>query len=228
MATIEPTARTKVQRKAERATYDRATMESILDAAPICHIGFVSEGQPYVIPTIHARVGERIFVHGARANRTLAAMRAGAPLCLTATILDGLVLARSAFHHSMNYRSVVVLGRAVELVEIEEKRAALEAIVEHVLPGRSREVRAPSEKELRATAVFALPLEEASAKIRTGGPVDAAEDMRLGCWAGVVPLELCALAPVADEALADGIPLSAAVAALIGEEAMEASVAASD
>jgi nitroimidazol reductase NimA-like FMN-containing flavoprotein (pyridoxamine 5'-phosphate oxidase superfamily) len=215
MPTIEATARTAVKRKADRGSYDRATIESILDAAPICHIGFVSEGQPYVIPTIHARVGERIFVHGARANRTLAAMRAGAPVCLTATIVDGLVLARSAFHHSMNYRSAVVLGTTIEVVETEDKRAALEAIVEHVLPGRSGEVRAPNEKEIRATAVFALPLSEASAKIRTGGPVDSAEDMALECWAGVVPLESRALEPIADRALGPGTQLSAAVAAFM-------------
>lgn len=223
MATIDPTPRTTVKRGAARGAYERAAIESILDAAPICHVGFVDDGQPYVIPTIHARVGDRIYVHGAQKNRTLAWMRAGAPICLTATIVDGLVLARSAFHHSMNYRSVVVLGTAVEVTDAGEKHAALEAIVEHVLPGRSREARAPNRKELRATAVLALPLDEASAKVRTGGPLDADSDMRLECWAGVVPLELRPLAPIADAALREGTAESRAVAALLRRFAPPAS-----
>ncbi len=215
MAAIEPTSRTTLKRKADRGCYDREAIEAILDAAQICHLGFAVEDQPYVIPTIHARVGNRVFVHGARTNRTLAAMRAGAPMCLTATVVDGLVLARSAFHHSLNYRSVVVLGTAVEILEATDKKAALEAIVEHILPGRSREVRRPSAREIQATAVFALPLSEASAKIRTGGPVDSAEDMALACWAGVVPIARRALAPVADAALRPDTPMSAAVEALL-------------
>lgn len=200
-----PTPRTTVQRLPKRAAYDRAAVEAILDEALVCHIGFVVDGQPFVIPTIHARVEGRLYVHGSAASRMLRALGEGPQVCVTVTIVDGLVLARSAFHHSMNYRSVVVLGRARFVTDPAEKVAALEAVVEHVVPGRSREVRAPNEKEILATSVLRLDLAEVSAKVRSGPPVDDPEDMALGCWAGEVPLRLIAQAPVPDPQLRAGI-----------------------
>ncbi len=198
-------ARTTVRRLPARGRYDRATIHAILDEALVCHVGFVVEGQPFVIPTIHARIDDRLYVHGSAASRMLTTARAGAAVCVTASIVDGLVMARSAFHHSMNYRSVVVLATAREVEGLEERRRALEAIVEHVAPGRFRDVRAPSDKELKATLVLELPLSEASAKVRTGPPLDDEEDYALTCWAGVVPLSLHAGAPIDDPRLAPGI-----------------------
>ena len=211
MDTIAPTERTRLRRRPARGAYDRATIEHILDEALFCHLGFTVEEQPYVIPTIHARVGDRVYVHGSAASRMLGTLAAGVRACLTATILDGLVLARSAFHHSMNYRSVVVLGIAEPVLDPDEKLRALEAVVEHVVPGRWREVRAPNAQELKATAVLALPLTEASAKIRSGGPLDDESDYAWPCWAGELPLRLVPLAPVADARLAEGTALSPAL-----------------
>ena len=210
---FSPTERTRLRRLPPRGVFEREAVYRILDEALTCHVGFVVDGQPFVIPTIHARVGDRLVLHGSAASRMLRTIAAGIPVCVTVTLVDGLVLARSAFHHSMNYRSVVVLGTAVAVTDDAERLAALEAIVEHVVPGRSREVRPPSAKELKATAVLALPLVEASAKIRTGGPIDDEEDLALPCWAGVIPLRLTPQAPIPDTQLAAGIEPSAVVCA---------------
>lgn len=188
-------------------------MHAILDEALYCHVGFTLDEQPYVMPTVHARVGERLYLHGSVANRMLRSAKAGIPVCVTVTLLDGLVLARAAFHHSMNYRSVMVLGTATEVSAEGEKRAALTAIVEHVLPGRAADVRGPDPKELSATTVLSLPIEEASAKIRSGPPLDAEQDYALQCWAGELPLKLTAQAPLPDPRLPPGTKLPAALAA---------------
>ena len=211
MSDLEPTPRTTLRRLPARGHFDRATVNAILDEALVCHVGFVSEGKPFVIPTIHARVGEQVFVHGSAASRMLKTLQGGVPVCLTATLVDGLVLARSAFHHSMNYRSVVVLGDAIAVTEEGEKWDALHAIVEHVAPGRWSEVREPSPKELAGTLVLRLPIEEASAKVRTGPPLDDEEDYALECWAGVLPLRLTPGAPVPDPRMPEGRPLPASV-----------------
>src|SRR5262245_21967742 len=176
MAELERTERTTIKRLPARGSYDREVIEAILDAGLVCHVGFVVDGQPFVIPTVYVRVGARLYVHGSAASRMLLAARQAIPLCVTVTHLDGLVLARSAFHQSVNYRSVVVLGAATEVVASEEKLGALEALIERVAPGRWCEVRRPSEQELRATRVLALPLSEASAKVRSGGPLDDEAD----------------------------------------------------
>jgi nitroimidazol reductase NimA-like FMN-containing flavoprotein (pyridoxamine 5'-phosphate oxidase superfamily) len=201
---LRKTDRTTLKRLPDRGSYDRETANAILDEALICHLGFVTDGQPFVIPTIHARSGNTLYVHGSAASRML---REGkrAPLCATVTLLDGLVMARSAFHHSMNYRSVVVLGQAREVTDAEEKLAALRAIVEHVAAGRWDEVRWPTEAELKGTTVLALPIDEASVKVRTGPPKDDEEDYALPAWAGVIPLRIVAGDPVADPRLGDGI-----------------------
>jgi nitroimidazol reductase NimA-like FMN-containing flavoprotein (pyridoxamine 5'-phosphate oxidase superfamily) len=206
------TERTTVRRLPNRGAYDRPTIHAILDEALICHLGFVADGKPVVLPTIHARIGETLYVHGSVASRMLRSLRDGVEACVTVTLLDGLVLARSAFHHSMNYRSAVILGTAREVTEREEKLRALEAIVEHVVPGRSAEARPPNEAEIRSTLVLALPIEEASAKVRTGGPLDDDEDYALPVWAGVIPLRLTPQPPVADERLAGGIAMPGYVA----------------
>ena len=200
-----PTPRTRVRRAPGRARYDRATVDAILDEALVCHLGVVDEGQPYVIPTLHARVGDEVYVHGSAASRLVRALAAGAPACLTVTLLDGLVLARSAFHHSMNYRSAVVVGTLRAVADAGERERALEAFTEQLLPGRWPHVRPPSAKELKATAVLALPLGEASAKVRTGPPVDDDADHALDAWAGVVPLTTTAGAPEPDPQLRPGI-----------------------
>lgn len=193
-----PSERTTVKRLPKRGQYDRETVEAILDEALACHVGFVVDGQPYVIPTIHGRKEDQLFLHGSAASRMLRSLAEGIPVCVTATLIDGLVMARSAFHHSMNYRSVVVLGRARLLEDPAEKNEALEVIVEHVNPGRWANVRRPNEKELKATSVLSLSIAEASAKIRTGPPIDDEEDMAVPCWAGVLPLQLATSAPVPD------------------------------
>jgi hypothetical protein len=208
---IAPTPRTTLRRLPKRGTFQRAQIEAILDEAYVCHVGFAVDGQPYVIPTIHARVGATLYVHGSAASRMLRTLGAGVPACVTVTLLDGLVLARSAFHHSMNYRSVVVLGTAREVADAREKLDALEALVEHVLPGRWAESRPPSELELKATSVLALPIDEASAKVRSGPPSDDEEDYALDCWAGVLPLRLAPGEPIADERLKPGLPLPAGI-----------------
>lgn len=207
MADYEQTQRTKVFRKPGRGTYDREVVHAILDEALVCHVGFVQEGQPYVIPTIHARDGETLYLHGANANRTFRVLADGAPCCLTATLVDELVLARAALHHSLNYRSVMVLGTAREVTDEEEKQRALRLVVEHIAPGRAEEVRGPSEVDLRSTKVLAMEIDEASAKVRTGPPIDDDEDLELPYWAGVLPLELGTGAPVNAPDLTRDLPV---------------------
>jgi nitroimidazol reductase NimA-like FMN-containing flavoprotein (pyridoxamine 5'-phosphate oxidase superfamily) len=189
---------TRVKRHPERGAYDFESIAAILDEALFCHVGFIDGGRPVVIPTIHARVGKRLYLHGSPLSRMLKTLSAGVDVCLTATILDGLVLARSVFNHSLNYRSTVVMGRARVVGSERERLMALNAIVEHVVPGRSREARAPSPKELRATEVVGLPIRAASAKIRSGPPNDPAADLELPVWAGVIPLRLVAGQPEPD------------------------------
>lgn len=195
------TERTRVRRLPKRGRYEVATIRAILDEGLVCHVGFVVKGQPYVIPTTYACVDDRLYIHGSTASRMLRALRQGVPVCVTVTLLDGLVLARSAFHHSMNYRSVVILGTATAVVDPSERLVALRAIVEHVIPGRWGDVRPPNPKELRATLVLRVPLVEASAKIRTGPPLDDDEDYRLPCWAGEIPLGLTPRRAVPDPRL---------------------------
>jgi uncharacterized protein len=203
-----PSARTRIRRIPENARYDRSAIDAILDEALVAHLGFVDGGQPYVIPTLHARVVDVVYVHGSAASRTLRRLAAGAPVCLTATVLDGLVLARSVFEHSVNYRSVVVLGTATLVAEPDEKLRALEAFSEQLVRGRWANVRHPSERELKATSILSLPLDEASAKLRNGPPSDGdSPDAELDVWAGIVPLELRALAPVPAPELRPGIPV---------------------
>ena len=193
-----PSQRTTVKRLPDRGRYDAATVRAILDEGLVAHVSVIVDGHPSVIPTMYARLGDRLYLHGSPANRTLRALKKGAEVCLAVTLLDGLVFARSAFHHSMNYRSVVILGVATEVTGSAERLRALEAIVEHVAPGRWGQVRPPNDRELKATMVLRLPIVEASAKIRTGPPLDDAEDLGGPCWAGHVPLRLVALAPVPD------------------------------
>ena len=190
MAT-RPPDRIRVKRHPERGTYDRETVDAILDEALVCHLGFAVDGRPYVIPTLHARVGDTLYLHGSSASRMLRHLAAGAPACATVTLLDGLVLARSVFNHSMNYRSVVVLGTAT-LVADEEKADALHALTERLAPGRWDEARRPSPQELKATSILRLPIDEASAKVRSGPPKDAPADEGLPVWTGVVPVHLAA------------------------------------
>ncbi|HST34601.1 MAG TPA: pyridoxamine 5'-phosphate oxidase family protein [Solirubrobacteraceae bacterium] len=198
--------RVRLRRKRERGNYDRAAIDAILDEGLIAHLGIADEhGQPFVIPTLHARRGDVVYLHGSTASRTLRALQGGAPACLTVSLLDGLVLARAAMHHSANYRSAMLLGQARIVEDEHEKLAALEAIVEHIVPGRWAEARQPNENELKATAVLALAIEEASAKIRTGPPIDDEEDYALPVWAGVIPIASEACAAEADPRLADGI-----------------------
>lgn len=211
MESKHPTERTRVRRLPKRASYEAETIYAILDEGLVCHVGFAVDGQPYVIPTTYARIGDQLYVHGSAASRMLRTLAGAVPVCVTVTLLDGLVLARSAFHHSMNYRSVVVLGTATEVVDPTERLAALEAIVEHMRPGRWNDVRPPSEPELHATAVLRLPLAEASAKIRTGPPIDDDADLTRGCWAGEIPLRLTPQTPVPDPQLAAGIALPASI-----------------
>lgn len=192
------THRTKIKRLPARGAYDRETIYSILDAGFICHVGFVVEGLPYVIPTGYARIDDHVYIHGSSASRMLRSLAGGVDVCLTVTLLDGLVLARSAFHHSMNYRSVVVLGKAELVDDVDEKNMALEAFTEHIIPGRWPEIRWPNELELKATSVLKLAIDEASAKIRTGDPKDDEEDYEMEVWAGVLPLRTVAGEPILD------------------------------
>ena len=196
--TLRVTARTRVRRLPERGRHDWATIAAILDEALVCHVGLVAEGTPVVIPTAHARRGRTLYLHGAPASRMLRTLRDGVEVCVTATVLDGLVLARSLFHHSLNYRSAVCFGRAVEVTDLAEKEAALRCFAEHVLPGRAAEVRPPSRGELMATRVLALQVDEASAKVRTGPPVDDEDDLDLPVWAGVLPVGLAIGTAVAE------------------------------
>jgi uncharacterized protein len=191
--------RSKVRRLPERGAYDRETIEAILDEGIVCHLGFCTDQGPVVLPMGYARVGDVVYVHGAPANHALRTVGTGAPVCLVVTLVDGLVLARSAFHHSINYRSVVVYGTATEVVDLAEKRAALDAVVEQIVPGRTVHARGATEKELRATRVVRVSIDEASAKIRTGGPKDEPEDVETGgIWAGHLPLTVVPGAPVPD------------------------------
>ena len=197
-ATFTPTARTQVERLPERGVYDRAEIYKILDAGFFCHVGFVVDGQPFVIPTGYGRSGDKLFIHGSAASRMLKSLSGGVKVCVTVTLFDGLVLASSAFNHSMNYRSVVVLGTATEVEDREEKIEAVRAISEQIIRGRWDEVRPPTEQELKATTVLALPLAEVSAKVRTGPPHDEEEDYQLPVWAGVLPFRSVPEAPLAD------------------------------
>jgi len=205
MSKFQPTQRTQVKRLPDRGAYDSETVFKILDEGLICHVGFSVDGQPYVIPTGFARVEDMLYIHGSAASRMLRTLAEGVQVCVTVTLLDGLVLARSAFHHSMNYRSVVMLGRATLVSDSVEKIKALEAFTEHIVRGRWNDVRLPTEAELKATTVLALPLAEVSAKIRTGPPKDDAEDYELPIWAGVVPLTITTAAPIADPRLKAGL-----------------------
>ncbi len=192
------TPRTQVKRLPQRANYDRQQVYDILDEALICHLGFVVNDQPFVIPTAYGRLGDQVYIHGSPASRMLTSLEQGIQVCLTVTLLDGLVLARSAFHHSMNYRSVVLFGTATRVDDADEKMAALKAFTDHVVRDRWDDVRPPNRQELAGTLVLALPIVEASAKVRTGPPIDAAEDYALPVWAGEIPLGLTAAAPVTD------------------------------
>ncbi|HTS51148.1 MAG TPA: pyridoxamine 5'-phosphate oxidase family protein [Bryobacteraceae bacterium] len=205
MPAYQPTERTEVHRLPKRAVYDKAQVHSILDEGFICHIGFVVDGQPYVVPTGYGRVDERLFIHGSSASRMLRNLDRGVDLCFTVTLVDGLVLARSAFHHSMNYRSVMVLGKAQTITDKQEKLAGLRAVTNHIVPGRWEEVRQPDDRELKATSVLALDLDEVSAKVRTGPPIDDEEDFALPIWAGVVPLRCQVEAPLPDSRLLAGL-----------------------
>jgi nitroimidazol reductase NimA-like FMN-containing flavoprotein (pyridoxamine 5'-phosphate oxidase superfamily) len=197
-----PSDRVRIRRRRERGRYEREVVDAILDEALIAHLGIAgTDGQPLVIPTLHARCGDVVYCHGSAASRTLRALAAGAPACLTVTLLDALVLARSAMHHSANYRSVMLLGQATVVTGRDEKLAALEAIVEHIVPGRWADVRWPTENELKATSILALPIEEASAKIRSGPPLDDEEDYSMDVWAGVIPLASGPMPPEADPRL---------------------------
>jgi uncharacterized protein len=205
MVDFARTEHNKVRRLPQRAQYDRETIYRIVDEAPISHVGFMQENQPVVIPMLHARIGDTLYFHGAPASRLLKLIGAGHPMCVAFTVLDGLVLARSVFHHSVNYRSAVIFGTG-ELVESdEEKLVALEALTEHIAPGRWGDARRPNQKELDATSVIALRIESASAKIRTGPPADDEADYALPVWAGVVPLRMQALKPIDDPELSGGI-----------------------
>ena len=201
-----PSARTRVKRHPERGAYERDVIDGILDEALVCHVGFAVEGQPFVIPTIHARDGDVLYIHGSPGSRMLRNLRAGIDACVTVTLLDGLVLARSVYNHSMNYRSVVVVGRAREVTEHDEKLRAMRCVVEHVVRGRWDEARQPNEAELKATTILAVSLSDASAKIRTGPPTDDDGDLDFPVWAGVIPLALQAADPVPDEGTAGPPP----------------------
>lgn len=192
------TPRTRVVREAHRGIYDREAVYQILDEGFLCHVGFVADGQPFVIPTSYGRKDASLYIHGSAASRMLRQMKDGVPVCVTVTLLDGLVLARSVFNHSMNYRSVVVLGKAVLVEDGEEKLEALRLLSEHIIPGRWADARQPNERELKQTSVLKLPIEEFSAKVRIGPPIDDEEDLSFPTWAGVVPLEMTAGAPITD------------------------------
>jgi hypothetical protein len=202
---FKPTSRTTVRRLPKRAGYDRTAVYRILDEAFVCHVGFVADGQPFVIPTSYGRSGDTLYLHGSAASRMLRSLSDGIEVCVTVTLVDGLVLARSVFHHSINYRSVVIFGKAAVVESAAEKMAALKAFTEHIAPGRWDAVREPNEQELKATLVLALPLVEASAKMRAGPPVDDEEDYALPVWAGVLPIQLTFGEPVNDPRLSAGI-----------------------
>jgi uncharacterized protein len=197
--TFAPTERTRVVREPQRAVYDREAIYKILDEGMVCHLGFAAEEQPYVIPTLYARIGDAIYFHGSAASRMLRGLSGGASVCLTVTLTDGIVVARSIFNHSMNYRSVVALGKATIVDEPAEKLEALRAFSEKILPGRWEDARKPNAQELKATSILRLPLTEVSAKVRSGPPHDDAPDLPLPIWAGVIPLRMVADAPIREE-----------------------------
>jgi nitroimidazol reductase NimA-like FMN-containing flavoprotein (pyridoxamine 5'-phosphate oxidase superfamily) len=203
---VPRTSRTRLRRFHKRADYSRETINAILDEALICHMGFVQDGQPYVIPTAFGRVGDSIYLHGSAASRALRQLGTGIQACVTVTLTDGIVLARTAFNHSFNYRSVVILGTATEVTDPDEKETALRIFTERLIPGRWDDIRWPTRKELKATSVLVMPLDEVSAKVRVGPPVDEGEDFEHPAWAGVIPLTTQVLAPEPDPALVDGIP----------------------
>jgi len=213
---LDPTARTTLRRKRERGHFDRATVNAIVDQGLICHVGYSFEGSPFVVPMIHARIGDVLYLHGAAANRTLRAIAQGAPACVTVTVIDGLVLARSSFHHSMNYRSVMLFGRLERVDDEEEELAVARALLEHLVTGRSAEPRPPSRIERTATTVLRLPITEGSAKIRDGGPVEEPEDLELDVWAGVLPVSMVVGSPVPDPDLRPGVTEPAYVTAVVG------------
>ena len=206
MNTYAPTSRTRVRRLAKRATYDKAVVHSILDEGLLCHVGFAAEGQPYVIPTLYARDDERLYLHGSAVSRMLKTLAEGVDVCVTVTLVDAYVLARSAFHHSMNYRSVVVLGRAQLVTDHAERMHALHVLTNHIVPNRWEEVREPNELEMRQTAVLTLALEEVSAKIRVGEPKDDEEDYALPVWAGTVPIATQMGQPIDDGRVRPEVP----------------------
>ncbi len=206
MDTLAQTLRTTLKRRPGRGSFDRALIYSILDEGLVCHIGFAVDGQPFVVPTTYARIDDRLYIHGSVASRMLRNLAAGVSICVTVTLLDGLVLARSAFHHSMNYRSVMVFGVAREVTDPTERYNAFAAVVNHVMPNRFAATRAPHEQELEATSVIALTITEASAKMRSGPVSDAEEDYALPYWAGVLPMRLMPQSPIPDERLSPGIP----------------------
>lgn len=199
-----PTTRTRVVREADRAVYDREEANRILDEGFLCHVGFVADGHPFVIPTSYGRKDASLYIHGSAASRMLRNLKEGVPVCVTVTLLEGLVLARSLFNHSMNYRSVVILGKATLVDDPAEKLEALRTLSEHILPGRWDDSRQPNERELKATSVLRVPIEEFSAKVRLGPPVDDAEDLSFPTWAGVIPLEMKAGEPISDPKLEAG------------------------
>jgi len=205
MESFAPTERTTLKRLPDRGFYDREMVYRILDEGFVCHVGFVADGQPFVIPTAYGRIGDKLYLHGSAASRAMRGLGARIPVCVTVTLVDGLVLARSAFHHSINYRSVVILGAATMVEAAEEKMTALRAFTEHVIPGRWDDVREPSEQELKGTSVLALPLVEVSAKVRAGPPKDDEEDMTIPVWAGELPLRITADPPVTDPQLSAGL-----------------------
>ena len=206
MDNYTPTARTKIRRLPRRGNYDKLTVHAILDQGYICHVGFAVDAQPYVIPTVYARADATLYIHGSAVSRMLRTLAQTVPVCITVTLLDGLVLARSAFHHSLNYRSVVMIGNARLVDDEDEKMRALHLITNHVVPARWEEARTPNERELRQSSVLALPLEEVSAKVRSGPPVDDDEDYSLPIWAGVVPVETRLGNPINDGRLLPGVP----------------------
>jgi len=207
MDTLVQTARTTLKRRVQRGSYDRAVVNAILDEGLVCHIGFTVDGQPFVTPTTYARIDDRLYIHGSVASRMLKNLATGVPMCFTVTLLDGLVLARSAFHHSMNYRSVMVFGTAFEVKDPTERFRAFEAVVNHMMPGRFNATRQPDEQELKATSVLALDINEASAKVRNGPVSDAEEDYALPHWAGVLPMKLMPQSPIPDARLPAGVPV---------------------
>ncbi|MGA9721389.1 MAG: pyridoxamine 5'-phosphate oxidase family protein [Candidatus Binatus sp.] len=208
---LAPTARTRVKRLAKRASYDRDAIYAILDTALVCHVGFVLGGQPYVIPTLHVRIDDRLYIHGSAASRMLGAAAEGTPIAVTVTHIDGLVLARSAFHHSVNYRSVVILGAATLVTNPAEKFTVMKGLIDHVAPGRWEHIRHPNEKELAATSVLSIPIVEASAKVRSGDPLDDEADYALPIWAGQIPIATKTMTPVRDARVEAALPVPAHV-----------------